>query len=68
MEFTESFAARFPRRTLDRYEMLEVREATAVLSSMCPGEFDEIAAVLAGFELERTDIITAKCYGDVQQQ
>lgn len=57
MEFTESFAGRFPRRTLDRYEMLEVRDATAVLSSMSPAEFEEIVSVLGRFKLERADII-----------
>lgn len=57
MEFTESFVDRFPRRTLDRYEVLEVRDAAAVLSSMSPTEFEEISAVLGRFKLERADIV-----------
>lgn len=57
MEFTQSYEGRFPRRTLDRYEMLEVRDATAVLSSMSPAELEEIAGVLGRFKLQRADIL-----------
>lgn len=57
MELTESHKSRFSRRTLARYEMLEVRDATAALADMNPQEFREIAAVLGGFKLERADIV-----------
>lgn len=57
MELTGSYASRFSGRTLARYEMLEVRDAAAVLADMHPPEFREIAAVLGRFKLERADIV-----------
>jgi len=57
MELTESFVGRFSARTLARYTLIEVRDATAILAATNPAELDEISEVLSGFRLERADIV-----------
>jgi Restriction endonuclease BglII len=57
MELTESYVGRFSARTLTRYEMIEVRDATAILAAMNPLELAEIGDVLGRFKLERADIV-----------
>ncbi|MGI8673824.1 MAG: BglII/BstYI family type II restriction endonuclease [Thermoleophilaceae bacterium] len=57
MDLTESYLRIFSSALTDRYEMREVREAAAVLSSTNPEEFEHIASVLDGFSLEDADFL-----------
>jgi hypothetical protein len=57
VDLTESHRRLFPAGIAARFEMREVRDATAVLSSASPAEFDEILAVLEHFVLKKADIV-----------
>lgn len=57
MDLTDSYLRIFSSDLTDRYEMREVREAAAVLSSTNPEEFKDIASVLEGFWLEDEDFL-----------
>lgn len=57
MELTESYVGRFSARTLSRYQMIEVREAAAILAAISPVGLKEIGDVLGRFRLERVDIV-----------
>lgn len=59
MDLTSSFESVFPRETLDRYVMREVRDAAAIVSKTSPEEFDDIRQVLAGFALDADDFLVA---------
>jgi hypothetical protein len=58
MDLTESYRRVFPARILDRYELLETRDAAAVIQNTNPDEFDEIVEVLSEFTLTEEDILT----------
>lgn len=56
VELTESYKKVLPAPLLERYDFAETRNAAAVLQASNPGEFDDVVAVLSGFELVASDI------------
>jgi len=57
VDFTESFKKHFPASLIKKYELREVRDASAVLANTSPVEFRELVAVLKQFRLRRSDIL-----------
>jgi len=57
VDLTDSYLRVFPKDILKRYEMREVRNASAVLASAHAGEFNEIVGVLRNFWLSKSDIL-----------
>lgn len=59
VDLTESFVKELPRNILNRYDILEVRMATRVLSALNSTEFKNILAVLGALVLEKDDVLGA---------
>jgi Restriction endonuclease BglII len=59
MDLTDSYVRVFPKKLLKRYELREVRNASAVLANTNPAEFTELIDVLSRFALTKGDILTA---------
>lgn len=57
MDLTESFARVLSADVLARYEWLETRSATAVLSASNPTEYGDLVDVLRAFNLYDSDIL-----------
>ena len=58
MDLTDSYKKTLPAKVLTRYEVREVRDAAAVISSTNPQEWEDIVSVLSAFKLRKTDIVT----------
>lgn len=58
MDLTDSYRTAFPNDVLDRYDMREVRNASAVIAHTNPDEFDDLIQVLRGFALSTSDILS----------
>lgn len=61
MDLTKSFVEELPRNILNRYDILEVRMATRVLSALNSSEFKDILAVLGTLVLEEDDVLGGWC-------
>jgi hypothetical protein len=48
-----------PEDLRELYHVREWRNATGVLATACPGEWDEIVRVLRGFRLLKSQVLTA---------
>ena len=59
MDLTKSFVEELPQNIRKRYDILEVRQATRVLSALNPSEFKGILAALGALILERDDVLGA---------
>lgn len=57
MDPTQSFVEELPQNILKRYDILEVRNATRILSALNASEFQNILEVLGSFTLERDDVL-----------
>lgn len=57
MNLTASYRSAVPGDVLDRYSWLETRNAAAVLRASNPEEFDDLVAVLAGFQVYDDDLL-----------
>ncbi|WP_280214765.1 BglII/BstYI family type II restriction endonuclease [Nocardia cyriacigeorgica] len=57
MDLTNSYEHAFPPEIIERYKMLEVRNAAAVLQASNPDLFDEIVSVLRDFKVFNADIL-----------
>lgn len=51
MDFTTSYESNFPADVAARYEIVEVRNASAILKGAAPDEFDSLVGVLREFRL-----------------
>ncbi|TFI04647.1 restriction endonuclease, partial [Kocuria rhizophila] len=51
MELTESWKSVFPQDVQDRYFFCETRSAAAIMKVTTPQAFQDLVAVLQGFEL-----------------
>src|SRR6476646_25192 len=58
MDLTDSYRKAFPEDVLDRYDMREVRNASAVIAHTNPAEFQELIAVLRAFALTTEDVLS----------
>ena len=58
MQLTTSYLSAIPGRIRDRYEIREVRNASAVLAAVAPDEFGEILEELERFKLLKSDLTT----------
>ncbi|MFZ2965311.1 MAG: restriction endonuclease, partial [Rhodoglobus sp.] len=58
MEFTRSFQAAVGDAVRDRYELLEVRNAAAILQATNPARMAQVEDVLNGFSVLTTDLLT----------
>ena len=58
MDLTDSYLRVFPADVLKRYEMREVRNASAVIANTNPNECKELIEVLRGFALTKENIVT----------
>lgn len=58
MQLTESWTTRFPADVLERYDVRETRNATAVMQTTTPKAFDDMIDVLRGFELTLDKLTT----------
>lgn len=58
MEFTRSFETAVAQSVRDRYELLEVRNAAAILQATNPARMAQVEAVLNGFSVLTTDLLT----------
>lgn len=59
MDLTSSYERVLPKRVRERYALVEVREAAAVISQTNPSEFQEVVAVLEWFSLVDDDFLVA---------
>ena len=59
MELTGSWHKALPQSVRDRYDVIETRNAAAVLSSTNPEQFNDICEVLDAFGLTNEDILVA---------
>lgn len=57
VQLTSSYATVLPPDIIEKYELVEVRNAAAVLQSSNPGAFREIVEVLQGFRLSTVDVV-----------
>src|SRR5262245_6349607 len=57
LDLTESYVHLLPKAVLDRYVVLETRNAAAILTTTNPAEVREVIDVLDGFELTVDDIV-----------
>jgi hypothetical protein len=57
VDLTDSYLRAFPEDVRERYDMREVRNASAVIANTNPAEFEELVAVLRGFSLSTEDIL-----------
>lgn len=57
MDLTDSYLKVFPKDVLERYDMREVRNASAVLANTSPTEFEQLITVLRDFALTKEDIL-----------
>ncbi|HKA66480.1 MAG TPA: BglII/BstYI family type II restriction endonuclease [Solirubrobacterales bacterium] len=57
MDLTDSYLQMFPEDVLGRYDMREVRNASAVVANTNPTEFRELVTVLRYFALTKEDIL-----------
>ena len=58
MDLTDSYLTVVPDDILERYDMREVRNAAAVVAQTNPQEFDDLIAVLRGFSLTKSDVLS----------
>lgn len=58
MDLTDSYLQVLPDVVLERYDLREVRNASAVLANTNPTEFQELVAVLRGFALTKEDVLS----------
>lgn len=59
MDPTRSYRTIVPQSILERYEICEIRNATALLAATSREEFDDLVAVLDGFVLTDEDVLGA---------
>ena len=59
MEVTDSWRRVLPQAVQDRYDVVETRNAAAVLSSTNPEQFRDVCEVLDEFALTDDDILVA---------
>ncbi len=57
MDLTDSYLQVFPKDVLQRYDMREVRNASAVVANTNPVEFRDFVAVLRDFALTKDDVL-----------
>lgn len=57
LDLTQSYNDVVSRSVLDRYVLIETRNAAGILMATNPTEFGEVLSVLDGFELTEADII-----------
>ncbi|MBF6260195.1 restriction endonuclease [Nocardia farcinica] len=57
MDLTASYEHSLPPEVINRYKMLEVRNAAAVLKASNPDLFEEVVSVLAEFKVYDADIL-----------
>lgn len=55
--FTESYAGRLPSEIVDRFEVLETRNATAKIAATNPEPFQDIVDAASAFRFSRDDVL-----------
>lgn len=58
MDLTESFNQYVPSDVLERYSFAEVRNASAVIASACPHEWQEVMRYLSNYQLKTEELMT----------
>lgn len=58
MDLTDSFLRCIPDDVRERYEFAETRNAAAILAATNPAAFEQLIAVLRGFQLRTKDLLT----------
>jgi Restriction endonuclease BglII len=58
VDLTDSYLQTLPEEVLERYDLREVRNASAVLANTNPTEFEELVGILRDFVLTEEDVLS----------